>query len=96
MIGDRWFYFEFGRLRVEVRFLLVIICLVLSSCVSKPIRSLCIMDFENQMCWTDEPTKEGLTFEQMSIQQLECYVNQTVPCWYSITGSDLTSVVDSL
>lgn len=96
MIGDRWFYFEFGRLRVEVRFLLVIICLVLSSCVSKPIRSLCIMDFENQMCWTDQQTGDGISFREMSVQQLECSVLPNGNCWYGIDSFDLLNIYESL
>lgn len=57
---------------------------------SGPVRSLCILDFEADMCWFDKVHDRGLTFADMS----KC--DEGGACWFAIDEKDLERIFRSL
>lgn len=57
----------------------------------QPLSSLCLMDFESQMCWYDKEKGFGYTFE---------YLNNSCknggPCWFALDEYDLTRIHKAL
>lgn len=75
----------------------LVLALLLASCASPggaPLTSLCQMDYEVEMCWTDKIHAEGVTFEEMRAQQKKCIKEEgeNVPCWYGIDTVDLQRI----
>lgn len=56
----------------------------------KPLESLCILDFEAKMCWTDKASHEGFDFVQMQERQKDC--GGIAPCWNAIDDVDLSRI----
>lgn len=68
-----------------------------SGCVTgEPVRSLCELDFEKQMCWYDQEESDGVSFKDMRVQQLECRIKPNGNCLYSIDTYDLTRTIKAL
>lgn len=57
--------------------------------------SLCILDFEKQMCWVSVEKNIGFTFEQMKAAQKEC-LSSDKPCWMSLDTDDLKKILRQL
>lgn len=63
-----------------------------------PAKSICILDFNTQMCWTNKETNEGFSFQDMLKQQEMCMsaAGANVPCWYGIDSLDLQRIHERL
>lgn len=97
MMSQTGVFLSVKGLSVKVRFLLAIISLILvTGCISRPVKSLCIMDFQDQMCWVDKENHQGFSFPEMWEQQSRCQTHEQIPCWYGIDSADLTRIMDSL
>jgi hypothetical protein len=60
----------------------------------EPITSLCIFDFEAQMCWIQKPDK-GFSFEELKLKQKGCITGDE-PCFYGLNGVDLATLFRAL
>lgn len=69
-----------------------------ASCSTAPeLKSVCLMDFQSKMCWTNKESSRGITFAEMEQQQAMCSeVNSNTPCWMAIDTDDTKTVSDAL
>jgi hypothetical protein len=74
----------------------ILICFISGCATGEPVRSLCELDFERQMCWYDQEEHEGISFKDMRVQQLECRIKPNGNCLYSIDSYDLTRTIKAL
>lgn len=82
-----------------VRFLLAVICLLsIISCGHKRVKSLCVLDFEANMCWTNREKNEGFEFYEMWTNQKHAkdFPQIDLPIWFAIMSNDLERIVNEL
>lgn len=61
------------------------------------IKSLCIPNFVDKVCWFNKKEGIGLTFDQLALQQIECKKENTnIACYYMIDGHDIKRIADKL
>ncbi len=70
-------------------------CSTIEKPTGKPLRSLCVLDFQNQMCWTNKETNEGVPFLILADQTSKCFNNEGA-CTFAIDGLDLARVQKQL
>jgi hypothetical protein len=62
----------------------------------KPLESLCVLDFEKQMCWVDEKNSNGFPFSEMAERQRACRILTDTQCWFGIDTKDLSRIQKTL
>ncbi len=94
------------KMEIETWINLVLLILValcsawwLSGCTTikksgEPLKSLCLMDYDSKMCWTNKSEKKGMTFDEMKKQHDACLKNPEVPCWYGVNSNDLKRLIN--
>lgn len=58
-----------------------------------PITTLCILDFEKEMCWVNKGEGKGFTFKAIRESQITCYQGKN-ECWYAVDGSGLRRLIN--
>ncbi len=68
-------------------------CTTASKGNGAPIATLCILDFEKEMCWVNKGEGKGFTFKAIRESQITCYQGKN-ECWYAVDGSGLRRLIN--
>ena len=84
---------------VKVRFLIAVVCLLpIISCSHYEVKSLCVLNFDDEMCWVNKEKNIGFTFKEMGDTNRRAKELPTLnsPIWFALDSYDLERIVDSL
>jgi len=69
-------------------------CTTISKGNGAPLKSICLMDYDANKCWTSKSKGEGYDFETMKQNTEACLENSEQSCWYGINSADLKRLIN--